>query len=142
MTRPGWTVHAEWKALTGGCADETSQTFPDWPTARRNGLKTACLRGVRSVTILDPESIVAADYDRSTNQWRQYALHIGACDNYLEHEDRPCTGQLYARPQDIQVRCPLCQAWCGVQAPGIRQPFAAMTSNDTQRPAMTTEGNL
>lgn len=118
-----WQVYTVWRASLDLGVTETSETFPDWPTARRRALQTACLTGVRYVTLVDPDHIVVGDYDRLANYWRDYAQHIGACGNYLETEDRPCTGQLHARPKDIQVRCPLCRAWSGVRAPGMHLPF-------------------
>lgn len=123
-----WTVYTTWRALPDGwTSGETASTFPDWPQARRHGLQAACLAGVRYVTVVDPDHVIAADYDRLTHRWCEYALHIGACDNYLELEDRPCDGQLYARPCDIQTRCPRCRAWIGCRARGMRLPFEPAT---------------
>ena len=35
------------------------------------------------------------------------------CTNYLENEDRPCTGTLRFRLGDPQAACNYCAAWCG-----------------------------
>lgn len=117
-----WTVYVSWRATSDGRADETFGTFSDWPTARRNGRQVSCFDGVRYITILDPDHIVTADYDRYTNRWREYALHIGACDNYVEPDGPACDGQLYARPTDVQVRCPRCGAVVGARGYD-RRPF-------------------
>lgn len=119
----GWTVSSSWQPLGGKDLPEICETFPDWPAARREGLQLSCLLGVRSVTVVDPHGVVAAEYDRITNLWTEHALHIGPCGNYLEAVDEPCDGQLYARPDDVQVRCPRCGGCCGVRAPGMRLPF-------------------
>lgn len=124
-TRPGWTVYTSWRAHGSLPAAETSETHPDWPTARRQARRHLCLSGVRYVTVLDPEGIVAGDYDWYTGRWREYALHIGACDGESEPDGVPCDGQLYAKPSDVQVRCPRCRGWTGYRARGMRQPFEA-----------------
>lgn len=118
-----WTVYTTWRESGSVSAAETSQTFPDWSTARHHARRNACLAGVRYVTIVDPEDVVAGEYDRYTNRWREYALHIGACDGEREPDGVPCDGQLYAKPSDVQVRCPRCRGWTGYRARGMRQPF-------------------
>jgi hypothetical protein len=116
----GWTVFTVWRAGIDIEPVEVGQMFPDWFTARRHALKTTCLTGVRSVTLCDPQLVVAGDFDRITGRWREYRLRIGACDNYLEQADRPCAGQLYAEPFDQQVKCPRCGGWSGARAPGMQ----------------------
>lgn len=121
-----WTVVEEWAPISSGwCPGETSETFPDYPPARRHAMQMACLRGVRYVVLLDPHQVIAGEYLRFTNVFRQYALHIGACDNFHEPEGPQCAGQLYARPDDVQVRCPRCAAWTGAGAPGMHWPYGS-----------------
>ncbi|MER7331802.1 MULTISPECIES: hypothetical protein [unclassified Micromonospora] len=118
-----WTVYTSWRADGPVPAAETSETHLDWPPARRQGRSLARCAGARYVTVCGPGNIVVADWDRYTNLWREYALHIGACDGESEPDGDPCGGQLYARPSDVQVRCPRCQGWIGYRARGMRQPF-------------------
>ncbi|MGW3808838.1 hypothetical protein [Micromonospora sp. NPDC005113] len=125
---PSWTVHTSWREWKSAPAVETAWEYPDWPTARQAALRDACLAGVRYVTVQDPEGVVAGDYDRYTNRWREYALHIGACDGESEPDGEPCDGQLYAKPSDVQVRCPRCRGWSGYRARGMRQPFEAVAA--------------
>lgn len=123
----GWTVYTVWRPTKDTRGFESAKMFHDWPTARREALSLSCLRGVSSVTVVDPHHIVAGDIEGSSgNYWREYRLPVGGCDNYLEREDRPCPGTLYARPADQavqQIQCPVCRAWTGIRAPGIRWPF-------------------
>jgi hypothetical protein len=116
-------VHASWRSAGTGGGDETCETFPDWPTARRHALGLACLAGVRYVAVQNPDDVVAGEYDGYTNRWREYGLHVGSCPNELEPHGVPCDGELYARPEDVQVRCARCGAWCGTRAHGLRRPF-------------------
>lgn len=67
-----WTVYSVWSAISDWPAYEMCGEFPDRETARRSGLKMACLSGVRYVTVVDPDHVVTADYDRYTNRWREY----------------------------------------------------------------------
>ncbi|MCG5464327.1 hypothetical protein MED01_002493 [Micromonospora sp. MED01] len=123
MTAQQWTVHTSWRAHRSLRADETTSTHPDWPTARRIALRLACLSGARYVTVQDPTGVVVADWDAYTNRWREYALHVGECDGERGPDGEPCDGQLYAKPGDVQVRCPRCGGWSGYRARGMRQPF-------------------
>lgn len=43
--------------------------------------------------------------------------HIGKCGNEREPDGSGCTEQLYAGHGDVQVQCPKCGAWQGVNAP-------------------------
>jgi hypothetical protein len=55
------------------------------------------------------------DADRARSGLR----FIGRCGNEPEPDGVPvCMAELYARPADIQVRCPKCGAQQGVFAPG------------------------
>ncbi|MEV5211238.1 hypothetical protein AB0K35_27580 [Micromonospora sp. NPDC053740] len=130
IARP-WTVHTSWRANGNLRADNLTESHPDWPTARRAGLQYACLAGIRYVTVTDPDDVVAGDYDRYTNRWREYALQVGACTGESEPDGVPCDGQLYAKPSDVQMRCPRCGGWTGYRAHGMRQPFEA--SNTASR---------
>lgn len=121
--QPGWTVYVTWQAYGYCPSGEVSNTHPDWPTARRQALHLACCRGARYITVCGPDSIVVADWDQYTNRWREYALHIGPCDGESEPDGVPCGGQLCAKPNDVQVRCPHCGGWTGYRARGMRQPF-------------------
>jgi hypothetical protein len=70
MTTSVWTVHTSWRRC--GPVNETVQSYPDWPTARRHGRQLACLRGVLLVSVQDPDDVVVGEYDRATNRWREY----------------------------------------------------------------------
>ena len=120
-----WTVHTSWKAVGDSLAVELSESHPDWPSARRGAMRYACLAGVRYTSVQGPDDVVVGDYDRYTNRWREYAVHVGACSNELEPDGEPCEGQLYAKPSGVQVRCPRCGGWTGYRAFGMRQPFEA-----------------
>lgn len=72
MTAQWWTVHTSWRAHRSLPAAETTESHPDWPTARRDALGLACLSGVRYVTVQDPDGVVVGDWDRYTNRWREY----------------------------------------------------------------------
>ncbi|MFD6565495.1 hypothetical protein [Micromonospora profundi] len=123
MTDQPWTVHTSWRAHRSLPAAETTSTHPDWPTARHNALRLVCLAGARYVTVQDPTGVVVGDWDWYTNRWREYALHIGQCDGECEPDGVPCDGQLYAKPGDVQVRCPRCGGWSWYRARGMRLPF-------------------
>jgi hypothetical protein len=69
-----WTVYTSWRASVVVPAAETSETHPDWPTARRQALNFACCNGVRYVSVQDPDDVVVGEYDRYTNRWREYHL--------------------------------------------------------------------
>lgn len=119
----GWTVYTVWRPSLDMGVVETAHMFPDWPAARHEALSLYCCNGVRSATVVDPDHVVAGDIDKLDGRWREYRLHIGECDNYRETEDEPCDGQLYAKPDDVQVQCPRCRGWTGVRAPGMRLPY-------------------
>ena len=116
-------VHTAWRAHGVLPACEFSKPYPDWPSARQEALRHACLSGVRYITVQDPTGVVVGDWDWYTNRWRVYALHIGACDGEIGLDGEPCDGQLYAKPGEVQVRCPRCGGWSGYRARGMRQPF-------------------
>ena len=69
---PDWTVYTSWKANGTVVAAETAQALPDWPAARRTALSLACCRGARYVSVQGPDDVVAGEYDRYTNRWREY----------------------------------------------------------------------
>lgn len=107
----GWTVYTSLNPrIWPDGFTETCQMFPDWPQARRNALSMACLRGVRYVSVLDPDRLVAGDWDWLSNRWRVYALPVGVCDYFREPDGPECDGVLYVKPTDeVQVRCPRCR---------------------------------
>lgn len=72
MTAARWTVYTSWQATGTTSAAETSETLPDWTTARRKARQLACCRGVRYASVQDPGDVVAGEYDRYTNRWREY----------------------------------------------------------------------
>lgn len=39
---------------------------------------------------------------------------VARCDNYLEAEDKPCTGTLRFRWGMVQAACGACGGWCGI----------------------------
>lgn len=53
-------------------AGETVYEHPSWPAARRDALQLTCLAGTRYVSVQRPDGVVAGEYDRYTNRWRQY----------------------------------------------------------------------
>lgn len=119
----GWTVHVSLDPAAWPFP-ETCQEFSDWPTARRDALHTACLHGVRYISVLDPDRRVAGDWDWLSNRWRVYALPAGECDYFREPDGPACDGILYVKPNDWPaVRCPRCRCWTGVGAPEMRRPF-------------------
>lgn len=67
-----WTIHTSWRAHGILPATETVDTRPDWPTARRQALALVCCAGARYVTVQDPDDVVAGEWDRYTNRWREY----------------------------------------------------------------------
>jgi hypothetical protein len=69
-----WTVYTSWRAYRSLAATETVEPCLDWPTARRQALSLACCAGVRYVSVQDPDDVVAGEYDRYTNRWREYHL--------------------------------------------------------------------
>lgn len=73
-----WTIHTSWRAYRTIPAAETSETRPDWQTARGDALRLCCLAGVRYVTVHGPGDVVVADYDRYTNRWREYPRSLAA----------------------------------------------------------------
>lgn len=77
-----WTVYSDWQPRRGFPAKEMRQEFPDWSAARRQALRNTCIRGVRYVTACGPGDVVAGNWDRYTNRWREYpeaiALLAGA----------------------------------------------------------------
>ncbi|MBC9005166.1 hypothetical protein [Micromonospora aurantiaca (nom. illeg.)] len=125
MTAGSFTVFVSWQGSSTVAAVETREPLLDWPSARSLALRLACCNGARYVTVQGPGAVVVGDWDRYTNRWREYALHVGVCDNDLEPDGEPCGGQLYAKPSDVQVRCPRCGGWTGYRARGMRQPFEA-----------------
>lgn len=54
------------------------------------------------------------DADRA----REGVRHIGRCGSEREPDGSECMEQLYAAPADVQVKCPKCGGWQGVNAPG------------------------
>ncbi len=74
----GWRVFAEWCATASVGRQETSTERPDWQAARSEALQLACLSGVRYVVVQDLDGVVAGEYDRYTNRWREYRRHLGA----------------------------------------------------------------
>ncbi len=67
-----WTVYVQWLPTSGLPTRETVDIRSDWLTARRFGLRMACLTGVRYVTVTGPDGSVVGDWDRYSNRWREY----------------------------------------------------------------------
>jgi hypothetical protein len=111
QTDTTWTVYTSWEAC--GPISETSETHPAWPTARSQALHLACLRGVRYVSVQGPGDIVAGEYDRYTNTWREYPWPFGMCGAEREPDGEVCTAQMFWRLGSAQVRCPACRGWHG-----------------------------
>jgi hypothetical protein len=63
-----WTVHTTWRTR----GTDTAEIRPDWPTARRKAMQLACLAGTLYVSVQDPTDVVAGEWDRWTNRWREY----------------------------------------------------------------------
>lgn len=64
------------------------------------------------------------DADRA----RAGVRHIGRCGSEREPDGSECMEQLYAAPGAVQVECPKCKGWQGVNAPG-RPPGFLMHHN-------------
>lgn len=67
-----WTVFTSWRASGPVSAAETSQTFTDWPSARRQARDLVCCRDARYVSVQGPGDVVVAEWDRYSNRWREY----------------------------------------------------------------------
>lgn len=73
-----WTVYTAWQTDGVVPAAETSQSCPDWPSARSQALSLTCCRGARYVTVQGPGDVIVAEYDRYTNLWREYRRALAA----------------------------------------------------------------
>lgn len=114
-----WLVHSEWlPASHETLPARLTQPYPDQFAAERAALHLACCAGARYVSVEGPDAIVTLDWDCYTNRACRYDRYLGVCGDEKEPDGRVCTGQLYARLADVQVRCPECGAWTGVLAPG------------------------
>lgn len=67
-----WTVYTTWQAYGVVPATETSETHPNWATARRRALHLACCHGARYITVCGPDDVICGDWDAYTNRWREY----------------------------------------------------------------------
>jgi hypothetical protein len=115
----GWVVHSEWLPLPGSrSAERIAVTYPDQHAAEYAALHTACCKGARYISVEGPDTLVTLDWNRYTNVARRFTRYLGPCGNEQEPDGRVCTGELYARPGDPQVKCPVCGGWTGVLSPG------------------------
>lgn len=85
----GWRVFASWQGFpdpTFGlyAGPETVTEHPTWAKARHDALQHACMRGVRYVSVQRPDDVVAGEYDRITNHWRQYPHTLVDVDHTTE----------------------------------------------------------
>lgn len=109
-----WAVYTSWQPIAGETGlVETAQTFPDWATARSTALHLTCCRGTRYVSVQGPDDVVAAEYDRYTNYWREYPWVFGPCGNEREPDGDVCPGVLRGRLGAPQLRCEVCEGWTG-----------------------------
>lgn len=117
MTGP-WTVHVEWLPILGQVSpDRNFLHHPDQCCAEQSALSLACCRGSRYISVQGPDDVVTLEWDRYSNVARRYRAFLGVCGAEREPDGEICTGPLAARVYDVQVRCPRCGAWRGVNAP-------------------------
>lgn len=74
----------------------------------------------RPAVVAEPETPVEPD--------------VADCTNYLEVEDRQCTGTLSFGAGDQQAACNSCGAWCGRLVANYRQPVAVANDVATSAP--------
>ncbi len=121
-----WLVHSEWLPGGGLPGEGISLLYGDQESAERAALRTACCAGARSVAVEGPGHVITLDWDRYSNVARRYGRYIGVCGNEREPDGEVCVEELYARPADLQVRCPACGAWQGVRRPVRRRRSESM----------------
>lgn len=131
-----WLVHSEWLPLPRtNSADQIVMPYPSQAAAERHALQLACCAGTRYLSVEGPDAVVTFEWDRYTNRARYYGRsYLGRCGNEQEPDGLVCTVPLYAAPGDVQVRCPGCGGWTGVQSPG-RRPLPAAWRHDRHGPS-------
>lgn len=90
-----WKVFASWRAIPDS-AFESCREHASWPEARHDALKTACLSGVRYISVQDPNDIAVGEYDQITNRWRQYPrtlINVEHITEVTDHEGRAMVAQ-------------------------------------------------
>jgi hypothetical protein len=99
--KPPWKVFASWRGipdppLGSWAGPETCHEHASWPEARHDSLKTACLNGVRYVSVQDPNDVAVGEYDQVTNRWRQYPralIDVEHTTKLTDHEGRAVVAQ-------------------------------------------------
>jgi hypothetical protein len=79
-----WRVYAYWTAIQMHAEREECRQHDTWAAARQDALQLSCLAGIRYLIVARPDAVVAGEYDRYTNRWRQYPRTLVEVDHTTE----------------------------------------------------------